>query len=670
MSKYGSVITGLVFLVICMGSVSAAEPAPAAAASLGGAPDDAGGEMILFQELPNVFGASKYEQRPSEAPSAVTIITAAEIQKYGYLTLAEVLRSVRGFYTTNDRNYSYVGVRGFARPGDYNTRVLLLLDGHRLNDNIYEQAPVGTESIIDVDMIERVEVIRGPSSSLYGTNAYLAVVNVITRTGRALKGGELSGQVGSFSTGVARAAYGRTLQNGGDMLLFGGYYDSKGQDLYFTEYDSPGTNNGRAEGADGDRYAQFFSRLSTGNFKISAGGSTRTKVIPTASYFTDFDVDDNQTTDARAFFDLSYDRELSTRTRLVGRFGYDTYRYDGEYVYSGVLLKDYGYGQWWTGELQAIHSVGDRHKVIYGAEARINTQQDQGAYDVNPAFDYFEDNRTSNIKAVYAQDEIRMGSKALLNVGVRHDSYSTFGGTTNPRLALIYMPTGKTTLKFLYGNAFRAPNAYELYYDDGGLTQKRNLDLEPEEISTQEVVFERSLGGSLRGVVSLYQYRISNLIGLTTDPSDGMNVFENIDRVNAKGIELELEGRFSSRLEGRISYALQDSEDVSTGDTLTNSPRHLAKLNLTTPLVAEYLNGSLEVQYLSTRDTPSGETAGSYTLTNLIFLTHGWKKGASLSLGIFNLLGEDYGDPGGEEHLQAVIPQDGRSYRMQFRYEF
>src|SRR5262250_912893 len=83
-----------------------------------------GGEMILFQDLPSVFGASKYEQKPSEAPASVTIITSEEIEKYGYRTLAEILASVRGFFTTYDRNYTYIGARGFDRPGDYDTRVL------------------------------------------------------------------------------------------------------------------------------------------------------------------------------------------------------------------------------------------------------------------------------------------------------------------------------------------------------------------------------------------------------------------------------------------------------------------------------------------------------------------------------------------------------------------
>ena len=129
-------------------------------------------------EIDSVFGASRYAQKVTEAPSSVTIITREEIYKYGHTSLADVLRSVRGFYVTYDRNYSFLGVRGFSRPGDYNTRVLLLVDGHRLNDNIFGGALIGTEFPLDVDLIDRVEIIRGPSSSLYGTSAFFAVINV------------------------------------------------------------------------------------------------------------------------------------------------------------------------------------------------------------------------------------------------------------------------------------------------------------------------------------------------------------------------------------------------------------------------------------------------------------------------------------------------------------
>jgi iron complex outermembrane receptor protein len=100
-------------------------------------------------EVNTVYGASKYEQKLIEAPAAVSIVTSLDIKRNGYRTLADILRSVRGFYTTYDRNYHYLGMRGFSRPGDYNTRFLLLVDGHRINDSIYNTASIGTEFPVD-----------------------------------------------------------------------------------------------------------------------------------------------------------------------------------------------------------------------------------------------------------------------------------------------------------------------------------------------------------------------------------------------------------------------------------------------------------------------------------------------------------------------------------------
>ena len=120
--------------------------------------------FALFEEERMVVAASKYFQKVKEAPSSVSIVTADEIAKYGYRTLADILEGIGGFYITYDRNYRYVGVRGFNRPGDYNGRILVLVDGHRINDNIYSQVNIGTGFVIDVDLIDRVEVIRSSPS--------------------------------------------------------------------------------------------------------------------------------------------------------------------------------------------------------------------------------------------------------------------------------------------------------------------------------------------------------------------------------------------------------------------------------------------------------------------------------------------------------------------------
>src|SRR6187200_432573 len=153
----------LFVVLLAVATAAAAQEASGQAASDPQQLTDLSLEDLLKLKVNTVYAASKFEQEIVQAPAAVSIITAEEIQNHGYRTLADVLRSVRGFYVSYDRNYSYVGVRGFQRPGDYNGRILLLVNGHQLNDTIFESALLGTESPIDLSVIDRVEVVRGPS---------------------------------------------------------------------------------------------------------------------------------------------------------------------------------------------------------------------------------------------------------------------------------------------------------------------------------------------------------------------------------------------------------------------------------------------------------------------------------------------------------------------------
>ena len=126
----------LLLLAAAIGPPAIAEPATLAAspAGTGGASTPPADLTTLsleqLMDLRVVYAASKYEQTTLAAPAAVTVITAEEIREFGYRSVADILNGVRGFFTTYDRNYSYVGVRGFARPGDYNSRLLLLIDGY------------------------------------------------------------------------------------------------------------------------------------------------------------------------------------------------------------------------------------------------------------------------------------------------------------------------------------------------------------------------------------------------------------------------------------------------------------------------------------------------------------------------------------------------------------
>jgi len=129
-------------------------------------------ELSLEQLLAvEVSSASKYSQRTTDAPSAVQVISGEDIRLHGWRTLSEALASLPGIYINNDRVYDFLGARGFQIPGDYNTRFLLLVDGQRNNDNIYQQALTGSEGWLDMSVVERIEYIPGPGSAIYGSNA-------------------------------------------------------------------------------------------------------------------------------------------------------------------------------------------------------------------------------------------------------------------------------------------------------------------------------------------------------------------------------------------------------------------------------------------------------------------------------------------------------------------
>ncbi len=348
--------------------------------------------------------------------------------------------------------------------------------------------------------------------------------------------------------------------------------------------------------------------------------------------------------------------------------------YPGNYADPGnppyvVVLKDYGRGKWWGGEVQISKKLFEKHKFSVGGEYRDNFSQEQKTYDEMQV--YINDKRDSNIRALYIQDEYEILKNLILNAGVRYDHYETFGSTTNPRHALIYNPFEKATFKFLYGTAFRAPNAYELYYQViGAGGYKLNPDLKPETIKTYELVYEQYIGNNLRGTASAFYYKVKDLVTLTTDPADNLSVYKNADKVEAKGVEFELESKWESGLKGRISYTFQETKDINTGELLTNSPRHLAKLNIIVPLIKEKLFAGMEEQYTSRRKALTDDFTDDFFITNLTLLSQNLMKNLEVSASVYNLFDRHYGDIGSEEHVQDIIMQDGRSFRMKLTYKF
>lgn len=631
---------------------------------------------LSLEELMNVTidSASKFEQKLIDAPASVSIVTAEDIKKYGYRNLAEILRSVRGLFGNYDRNYSYLGMRGFSLPGDYNSRIVLLVDGHRMNDRVYDYAQIGNDFPVDVDLIDRVEVIRGSSSSLYGTNALLGVVNIRTKTADSMKGLELSGEGGRFSTYKGRLSYANRFENGLEVLGSVNRYGSQGDDrLFYKEFNDSSHNFGIAENLDGESYGSFFGKLSYRDFSLEGGFIERKKDIPTASWGTLFDRRSN-TIDKRGFLDLKFQRDLPFEIGLMTRAYYDYYDYRGNYIYDYaapgdppfiVTNKDLGNAQWLGGELQLSKTFFGNHRFVFGGEYKYGLRENQKNYDIAL---YLDDRRQSYNWALYLQDEFTLFKGLRVNAGIRYDRYSALGGIWNPRVALIYQPLDKTTLKLLYGHAFRAPNAYELYWFSPAT--KANPGLEFEKFRGVEFVVQQYLGLNLWGTVDLYYQRVNGVITQQTDPADGLLVYENTDSVEGKGIEFELEAKWQNGIRARWSYALQRQYNLTAGTSLTNSPAHLVKFNGILPLFQDKLFLGVEEQYTADRKTLAGRRARDFFITNVTLFSEKIFHRLEMSATIYDLFNRKHDDVGAGEHVQDKIRQDGRGFRFKLTYRF
>lgn len=403
------------------------------------------------------------------------------------------------------------------------------------------------------------------------------------------------------------------------------------------------------------------------------------KQIPTASFDSIFNDPESHTIDTRQSLDLQYDRHFGDDWGVMARVSYDRYPFDFSAAYdltalglpSRTVNRESVRGQWWGAEAAVSKKILNGQTLIVGAEYRGNFQRNQADYLEQPYMPLLVSHERSKVSGVYAQDEIPLGDSLILDLGIRHDEYSTFGGTTNPRAALICKIGGQTTIKYLYGQSFRSPNDFELYFQvpsPGGQTPIANPHLKPETAKTMELVLEQGFRRDFHLVISGYYYPIRGLISAVNDPVSGSFVYENSQRVDLKGVEMALKRQSNSGLEAGVSLSLEFAKDADTKNRLTNSPHVLGQANLSVPLLRKKLFASANVQCVSSRQTLNGTLAGAYAVPNFTLFSRGILKGWEVSASMYNAVNEIYSDPGSVEHLENVIPQDGRSFRLTLSY--
>ncbi|MCE5270936.1 TonB-dependent receptor [bacterium] len=610
--------------------------------------------------------ASKYEQTAGEAPAAVTIVTAEEIARFGYRTLTEVLENVRGFYSTNDRLLDYIGTRGFNRTADNNNRLLLMINGHTMNESYFGSSYYGDDLGLNLDAVERIEIVRGPGSVLYGTSAMFAVINVITRDGAAVNGMKAYGELGSYGRRTAGLTAGRLFSNGLDVSLSGRVTRADGADLYFPEYDSPQTNNGVARDCDWERQRSLLATAAWGDFSFLGFLGTRKKGVPTSPWGIDFNIPATSFLEEYKLTELKYEHRLSSGHELMLRTYVDHYGQRGHYFFDGVIGQEKFAENHYGSEVRYLWDPKPYLRLIAGAEFQKHPRAFFRSW--GPDKVYFDQDHPFHTWSAYLEEELQLRTNLLLTLGLRHDKYASRSNSTVPRAALVWAAARGSSVKLLYGEAFRAPNVNEVFYDAPSIAQG-NPNLKPEKIQTFELVLESRLAASLHGTLSFYDNSMRDFIEQVEASEDQLSHFVNAGRLRARGIETGLKADFASRYGVYLNYAYQLPRNRTNGYRLPNSPRNLVQAGASASL-PHGLSAALQCRYSSSRRSDKGVTADAFTLFDLNLAGEIVPDRLRLAFKVRNLFDSRYDYPAGLPLLQAVVPQNGRTVQLRLECWF
>jgi iron complex outermembrane receptor protein len=607
-------------------------------------------EEALFGELPVVEAAALRVQTLKEAPANVTVVTATEIHRYGYRTLAEVLDSVRGFYVSYDHMYRYVGVRGLSLPGDFNTRFLVMINGHPLTENVYNSNGFfGQDFGFDMELIERIEIIRGPTSALYGSNGILANINIVTKSPVDQPRVRVSMESGNFGEKKAGFATSPYLGKGVNLILSASVFDTTGHSLFLPNYGDPQAAGAVAHNIDAENGYHSFAQLLWGNWSATAYFNSRRILQTNGLYNSDFNNTGNAVLDQRNFVSVEYSRRIGVDRRFRWRTSYDQYRYRDVFLYpleneeSGLKdLRDHNWGDWVTSQVSWSTPVRRLGILTVGGEGYQEFRNLQKVFQTTPVFEQqLVISRPNRGFALFAQQEIKLSPKWKVDAGLREDYSLKFAWFTAPRVALIFDQNKATTYKLSYARAFRNPSTYEKYYDDG-FYQISNADLREERTHAFELSADRRLGKRFSAVIDGFYYRMDDVI--QSQLLGEVLQYGNTGQIRIAGVDTELTGSPFGWLEASASAAFQHTIDESAAERLPNSPSMLTKARIGVPVARRRGLVHFAVRGWNSRHTGAGEELPPVVLFDTGFTIKA-RAGFEMAAGVRNLFNRIYDDP-------------------------
>jgi len=643
-------------------------PLPASAETAEGAGQTA---VLAATEVEEdvVVGAGKREQSLGNVASAVTVISGERLRRFGYRTVGEAIRGAAGVFVSDDRMTDRVGIRGLQVLGDFNTRILVLVDGATINEPWAQFAGVGWDAPVSIDDVARIEVIRGPVSSLYGTNAFFGIVNIVTRGAGELPRawGRIGGTQFAGGTVAAGFAFGDVRRQvrgsvagtyrGGETLSLAAIGDDLDADAV------EGLNAGLVA-AWGGAFAQ-------------ARAYRRVRELPFAPYDTVPD-DRNHNLDEQLLVEGGYTRAVRRDLTLTGRLYASHYRFEDQLIYTpDPTFRDVGLATWAGGELRGRWDLLEpgRLGVTAGGElAGADTESRSGAQ--GSAGVYVP--KRLDTEGVYAELDGQPMAWLAFSAGVRFDRNSLFEDRVSPRVALFLDRADTYGVKLLYAEGFRNPSPFEGYFDDDDVFEA-NPDLRAEVIRSGEaVLWGRPVPGvSVR--LSGFAWSADQLIEQELDVATGFLQFQNRGTLRSRGIEAEASWRDAR---GWLAYggATWARVEGGGGAEVAGAPALLGAGGVSTPLLARRVHLSTELQAIGPRPTRDPMTrAGGFVGWNVVAYLPD-VRGFDVTVGVRNLIGrrepipapEDYDrtDDAGNPVLVPVLPGEGRELHARIGRRF
>lgn len=603
--------------------------------------------------------ATRYAQSSNQSATVTYVVTAADIDMFQWQTLAEVLQSLPGIYITTDSIFQYVGIRGLGQPGDFNSRLLFLIDGVRINENVYDAALVGTDAMIDVENIDRIEFAAGPGAAIYGNNAFFGVVNILTKSAQQLRGGAVQMTVRDDTTNRYFFSTAHRLEQGSEWWFSASHQHQNEIPLAFPAL--PQFEQGFL-----DHNNEHLSRLRLGakhqglRFQLLWAGQERNS--PTLMSSPDGvetlpvrDQNDN------LLLSLAHSHAVTENITVSGHLNHSNNRYRRDIpIYEPDVGRSSFYddqiGRWFSGDLVLQYQGLLEHDLLVGIElqddlrqqleVRLGSQREllQGFYGKNQR------------KSAFIQDQWQLFANHSLLVGMRYDESKVSDPRLSPRLGWVWQMSPDQSLKLLRGNAYRSANLYEFAVNDSFAIPS----LHDEEITSTELTYEQQWSRQLSYRISGFYADIHQLIALSPETA----AFINTPELHNLGAEVNLDWRLTNGAMLSATWSWQQGQDALKQD-LQNSPQHLVKLQY--QQWVPYINAHLSTMIIGTTQRQAGDLTLPGSVMAQLGLNWQLAEQHQLSMKFNNLLDTMVSDRPLLDRPTFVRP--GRTFSLSWRWQ-